>query len=341
MNRANRYVLIALALLGLLVIATQTVLRKYGLEHLRTYGDSGSYLATAETWIPDHAHMPTYAWLIRIVYELSFHVVPLEIIGVSLNVFFLLLTGLAFCTLVGHKRPWLALVLSLFPVRHFIFSTRVLADAGAGFFVVWGYVWLKKDKPLTAHLAFMMATAFHDFMAIFWVSCALLHLRVRHLHALASSALIPIPIILLTTYHFIAQTGEPRVIYEGRSIFTFPFGGLFHPPFKEPLLLAGFYASFVTYFATYLWAAWRCWTLRAIDALLVSFPPFVVLLCLEGFVLYFGFDRFLVVCFPVLMTALQDVNFKKPWPRVMIVGYGLATLMSAVYFIYRFPLSDR
>ena len=207
--------------------------------------------------------------------------------------------------------------------------------------MVWGYTWLKKDKPLTAHLAFMAATAFHDFMAVMWVSCALLHLRERRLHALATSCLIPVPFIVLTIYHLIAQDGEPRVIYEGRSIFTLPLGGLLHPPFDEPVLVAGFYASFVGYLAIYLWAAWRCWTLRAIDVLLFSLPPFVVLLRLDGFVLSFGFDRFLVLCFPVLMTALKDVNFKNPLPRVVIGGYGLATLMSAVYFVNRFPLSDR
>ena len=134
MNRATRDVFLTLALLGLLVIATQTVFRGYGLEELRAYGDADSYLATAETWVPDQAHMPTYPWLIRVVYELTFHRVPVEIIGVSLSFLFLLLTGLAFCTLVGQRAVWLAVVLSLFPVRHFIFSTRILADAGAIFF---------------------------------------------------------------------------------------------------------------------------------------------------------------------------------------------------------------
>jgi hypothetical protein len=76
------------------------------------------------------------------------------------------------------------------------------------------------------------------------------------------------------------------------------------------------------------------------EAFWFSVVPFLVLLCLRGYVVYYAFDRFLPLSFPVLVLLLSETDFGRFRARAVVAFYALVWLASTVYFVWSFPSSD-
>ncbi len=337
---------LTLLVLGAVVLAATMVLRGFSWKELGIYGDAPDYLVQARTFRPGLSHMPLYGWTIGALHLLMFRVPPIEAMGVAVSFASLILTAhavraiLQLDRLTPRRAFWIALALSLFPARHFVYATRILADNMALLFATLGYLCLRREQGHRANLCLCCAALTHDLSAILWIPTAMEHTRRRAWGPLMTSPVIFLPSLALILARIFPLDGVSRFQYAGRPNFTLPLFGLLRPPFEQPWLNAGIYASFAVYSILYGWAFYRCKARGPREALWFSVAPFLVLLCLREYVLYYAFDRFLAFSFPVLLSILSGVDFKRFRARAALVLYALLTLMSAVYFVWSFPSSD-
>jgi len=337
---------LTLLVLGVAVIAATTVARGYSWKELGSYGDAPDYLRQARTCRPGAHHMPLYGWTVGTLHVLTFRVPPIEAVGVTLSLASLILAANAIRSLLllDHIPParafWIALALSVFPARHFVYATRILADSMVFLFVVLGYLLLQSGKGHRANLYLCGAALTHDLAAVLWIPAALDHMRRRAWGPLLSSPLIFLPSLALILTRALSVEGVSRWQYDGRPIFTAPLVGLLKPPFDQPWLNVASYASVVIYGALYGWALYRSARSGARQAFWFSVAPFVVLLCLREYVLYYAFDRFLVLSFPALAALLSSIDFTRLRDRVVLAFFALVWLASTTYFIWSFPSSD-
>ncbi len=337
---------LTLLALGVAVLAATTLPRGYSWKEFGEFGDAPDYLQQAETFRPGPHHMPLYGWTIGTLHALMGRVPPIEAVGVALSFACLILTAHAFrrVLLLDDVPParafWIALALSLFPARHFVYATRILADSMALLFAAWGYVLLQRRKGHLANVALCAAALTHDFAAVLWLPAAMEHVRRRAWGPLLSSPVIFLPSLAFVVTRALISDHVSRWQYEGRPIFTWPLFGLLNPPFEPPWLNAAFYASFVVFGALYGWGLYRCIRSGARRAFWFSVAPFVVLLCLREYVLYYAFDRFLAFCFPALFPLLVPTDFKRMWSRAVLAFFALLCLASTAYFVWSFPSSN-
>ncbi len=335
-----------LAVLGGVVLATSTVLRGYSWDQLGRYGDAPDYLQQARTFSPGLHHMPLYGWTIGALHLMMFRIPAIETVGVGVSLASLVLTAHAIRSVLRLDRisdrriPWIALALSLFPPRHFVYATRILADNMAFLFVALGYLFLRKGKGHQANLCLGGAALTHDFAAILWIPAAMDHVRRRAWTPLIFSPLIFLPSLALILIRMLSPGGISRLLYEGRPIFTLPLFGLLTPPFDQPWLNVGFYGSFATYGIIYGWALYVCARRGPHQAFWFSLVPFLVLLCLREYVLYYSFDRFLFLSFPAVLQLLSKADFSGFRTRVIVAYYALICLVCTTYFVWSFPSSD-
>jgi hypothetical protein len=337
---------LALAVLGGVVLATTTVLRGYSWEKLGSYGDAPDYLQQARTFHPGHFHMPLYGWTVGALHLMTFRAPPIEAVGVTVSFASLILTAHVMRALLQQdgvpprRVLWIVLVLSLFPARHFVYATRVLADSMAFFLVALGYFFLRRGQSHRANLSLCGAALTHDLAAVLWIPAAMDHVRRRAWGPLISSPLIFLPSLALILARISFPDGVSRFQYGGRPIFTLPLFGLLSPPFEKIWLNVGFYASFAAYGLLYGWAFYRCVRRGSLEAFWFSLVPFLFLLCLRGYVLYYAFDRFLALGFPVLVPLLSEASFRGVRARAVAASYALLSLASMAYFVWSFPSSD-
>ncbi len=337
---------LALAVLGGVILATTTVLRGYSWEELGSYGDAPDYLQQARTFGPGLHHMPLYGWTVGALHLMMFRIPAIEAVGVAVSLTSLILTAhtirsvLRLDRISSRRVPWIVLALSLFPPRHFVYATRILADNMAFLFVALGYLFLRKGQGHHANLCLCGAALTHDFAAILWITAAMDHVRRRAWTPLISSPLIFLPTLALILVRMLSPDGISRLLYEGRPIFTLPLFGLLTPPFDQPWLNVGFYGSFATYGIIYGWALYWCARRGTRQAFWFSLVPFLVLLCLREYVLYYSFDRFLVLSFPAVLQLLSKTDFSGFRTRIIVAYYALVCLVSTAYFVLSFPSSD-
>ncbi len=346
-QRADRWRLaLALLALGMIVLAGTTVLRGYSWRELGSYGDAPDYLQQARTFRPGAHHMPLYGWTVGVLHVLMFRVPPIEAVGVAVSLACLVLAAdvirrlLLFEQTPPARAFWIALALSVFPARHFVYATRILADSMLCLFVVLGYLCLRRGQGHRANLSLCAAALTHDLAAVLWIPAALGHLRQRAWGPLLSSPVICLPTLALIVSRALGSDGVLRWQYDGRPIFTAPLLGLLKSPFDQPWLNVASYASFTIYGALYGWGLYRSMRGGAQGAFWFSVVPLAVLLCLREYVLYYAFDRFLVLSFPALATLLSSMDVKALRHRAVLAFFALVWLASMAYFMWSFPSSD-
>ena len=337
---------LTLLLLGSVLLAATTVLRGYSWKELGSYGDAPDYLEQARTFRPGPHHMPLYGWTVGALHLIAFHALPIEAVGVAVSFASLILTAHVLRAVlrldgVPPRRAFLiVLALSLFPARHFVYATRVLADSMAFLLAALGYLFLRRGQGHRANLCLCGAALTHDFAAVLWIPAAMDHVRRRSWGPLISSPLIFLPSLALILVRIFSSDGVSRFQYGGRPIFTLPLFGLLRPPFEQLWLNAGFYASFAAYGILYGWAFYRCARSESREAFWFSVTPFLVLLSLREYVLYYAFDRFLALSFPVLVALLAEADLRRFRVRAVVAFHALLCLASTAYFVWSFPSSD-
>jgi hypothetical protein len=252
LSDGHRLTLTLLALGAVVVVAT-TVLRGYAWKELGSYGDAPDYLQQARTFRPGPHHMPLYGWTVGALHLMTFRVPPIEAVGVAVSFACLIFTAHVIRALLRLEGVppgrvfWIVLALSLFPARHFVYATRILADSMAVLLAALGYLFLRRGRGHHANLCLCGAALTHDFAAVLWIPAAVDHLRRRAWGPLICSPsifLLPLGLILARAF---SPDGVSRLQYTGRAIFTLPLFGLLSPPFEQSWLNAGYYASFAAY----------------------------------------------------------------------------------------------
>jgi hypothetical protein len=350
MGQAREYgvLVLPLLILHLFIILVES---QIGLSRYATFGDGAEYINLAREMAANpiavivNLHPPVYPLVIRLVGLL----LPYDLAALVVNAFaqsFLIIPIYESAKLMlpsNHAK--IALICSVFPPGMIMYSSIGLADSLTVLFSALFFYFLLKRNEWGMIPAAILAVLTHQIAYLLLVPLLWYYLR-SNPKRVYRVFLVALPFVLLSSYmyfrvhnllyyvgaHFVFSTA-----YWDLPFFSYPFQSLIQTIAGVPITAGGkeIPVSFISIvqvvflLAVYFLGLFLSWRHRLVNAFSYGLP---FMAFLTFYQVWFFFPRFLVYCFPLLITYGRLIERR----RAMVAAVALAcvSLASALYFVF-------
>lgn len=350
MRKIPGYISLVLPLLALhlLIIFVEA---NIGLQRYATFGDGAEYISLARAMTTDpigvivNLHPPIYPLAIRLVgVILPYNLAALFINALAQSITVIPIYESAKLTLPSNHAK-IALICSVFPPATLVYSSIGLADSLAILFSAVFFYFLLRRNEWGMISAAILAVLTHQIAYLLIIPLAYFYLRTNP-KRIYRVFLVALPFLILSSYMYLRAHNLLYYItvhfifsknYWDLPFFSYPFQSLIQTIMGIPITAGGnespvnfiYIAQDVFLLVIYFLGLFLSWKHKHEYAIAYGLP---FLIFLTFYQVWLFIPRFLVYCFPLLITYGHVMERR---PVMLAAGaIALVSLASSLYFVF-------